>query len=133
MHAAVTGALLDVRVARGDAGIVMPRHHSFQVLQRGLHVSVEAAAQFILAVSLPRDCFERFLVPEHGGVPRFWTNGLDGKGCIEDAFQLFDSAESAQQASCRWAWRGARVYRIELDEQARAAWLEVVSEAGEPW
>lgn len=125
---------LEVRVARGSEGwIAAQPRQAYQVLQRGLFLRTTPGGTFLLGVSFPTDCFERFLVPEHDATPRFWTNGLDGKAFVDEAFAVFSTQADAEAASRRWAWKGARVYGIEVDAVARAIWLDEVSSAGDPW
>ena len=53
-----------------------------------------------------------FMTPETAVDGMFWTNGLDGKDCLHEAFALFDSPPEAGEAIHRYKRKGSLLFQV---------------------
>ncbi len=85
------------------------------VLQRGLSVRGEDHGQYAVSVQLRGDREWRFFTPRTPKDTVFWLNGLDGQLLLSDAFALFESPSAAGLAIHKYARRGSKLFRVDVN------------------
>lgn len=95
-----------------------------RTLQRSLCVSDSDLKCFVVGVVLQDDDVERFITPNTPQDGVFWANGLDNVALLSESFLLFDTVEDAINASYRWGWKRATIYKFVEDSERPILILE---------